>query len=159
VGAAAWAPFQAILADLGQSLRQPALSLAAYSPALLAALPTAQLPIPGAEDAWEEGDGSRSDGLAAALGRAAPTTRLPRSSGLPESSGLSRAVSIAGLAPQVHVLGSKTRPRRLQLLGSDGRAHVFLLKGRDDLRLDERLMQVGTWAGGPGALGVEVRGG
>lgn len=51
-------------------------------------------------------------------------------------------VLICGAATTAAALPTKTRPKRLVLHGSDGGAHVFLLKGRDDLRMDERLMQV-----------------
>jgi PI-3-kinase-related kinase SMG-1 len=51
-------------------------------------------------------------------------------------------VTIAGVFPTLSALPTKTRPKRLELLGSDGAKYVFLLKGRDDLRMDERLMQV-----------------
>lgn len=48
---------------------------------------------------------------------------------------------IAAFDKQVAVLPTKTRPKRLLMLASDGSVHAFLLKGRDDLRVDERLMQ------------------
>lgn len=50
-------------------------------------------------------------------------------------------LSIAAFRPQVLALPTKTRPKRLWLIASDGSQHAFLLKGRDDLRIDERLMQ------------------
>lgn len=50
-------------------------------------------------------------------------------------------LTIAAVAPTALALPTKTRPKRLRLLASDGTAHAFLLKGRDDLRVDERLMQ------------------
>ena len=37
---------------------------------------------------------------------------------------------------------SKQRPRKLTIHGSDGEDHEFLLKGHEDLRQDERVMQV-----------------
>ena len=40
------------------------------------------------------------------------------------------------------VMASKQRPRRLAVMGSDGREYVFLLKGHEDLRQDERVMQL-----------------
>ena len=39
-------------------------------------------------------------------------------------------------------MASKQRPRRLSVMGSDGREYVFLLKGHEDLRQDERVMQL-----------------
>lgn len=51
-------------------------------------------------------------------------------------------VTIAAFAPQLSVITSKQRPRRLAIHGSDGAEYVFLLKGHEDLRQDERVMQL-----------------
>lgn len=51
-------------------------------------------------------------------------------------------VTIASFAPQLAVITSKQRPRKLTILGSDGEDYAFLLKGHEDLRQDERVMQV-----------------
>ncbi|CAI9770001.1 unnamed protein product [Fraxinus pennsylvanica] len=51
-------------------------------------------------------------------------------------------VKIASFAPQLSVITSKQRPRKLTILGSDGKEYTFLLKGHEDLRQDERVMQV-----------------
>ena len=40
------------------------------------------------------------------------------------------------------VIASKQRPKRLAMMGTDGKEHRFLLKGHEDLRLDERVMQL-----------------
>ncbi|KAH8808527.1 armadillo-type protein [Xylogone sp. PMI_703] len=40
------------------------------------------------------------------------------------------------------VISSKQRPRKLSLTGSDGNAYSFLLKGHEDIRQDERVMQL-----------------
>lgn len=37
---------------------------------------------------------------------------------------------------------SKQRPRRLNIKGSDGKEFQYLLKGHEDLRQDERVMQL-----------------
>jgi serine/threonine-protein kinase mTOR len=42
----------------------------------------------------------------------------------------------------VQVINSKQRPRKLTLYGSDGAEYQFLLKGHEDLRQDERVMQL-----------------
>jgi PI-3-kinase-related kinase SMG-1 len=42
--------------------------------------------------------------------------------------GAGEGVTIAGIAPAVQVLHTKTRPKRLSLLGSDGKRYDFLLK-------------------------------
>lgn len=51
-------------------------------------------------------------------------------------------VTIASFAPQLGIITSKQRPRKLTIHGSDGDDHAFLLKGHEDLRQDERVMQV-----------------
>jgi len=51
-------------------------------------------------------------------------------------------IKIKGFSPSLKVIESKQRPRRLIIYGSDGEAHEFLLKGHEDLRQDERVMQL-----------------
>jgi len=51
-------------------------------------------------------------------------------------------VSICEFVPTLTVIATQQRPRKLQVLGSDGRVHTFLLKGREDLRQDERVAQL-----------------
>ena len=51
-------------------------------------------------------------------------------------------VRIARFERLLKVIASKQRPRKLTVHGSDGRAHGFLLKGHEDLRQDERVMQL-----------------
>jgi FKBP12-rapamycin complex-associated protein len=41
-----------------------------------------------------------------------------------------------------NVINSKQRPRKLSLNGSDGTAYAFVLKGHEDIRQDERVMQL-----------------
>lgn len=45
-------------------------------------------------------------------------------------------VKITGFSNELVILQSKQRPRKLTILGSDGKEYNFLLKGREDLRLD-----------------------
>lgn len=40
------------------------------------------------------------------------------------------------------VITSKQRPRKLYIRGSNGKDYIFLLKGHEDLRQDERVMQL-----------------
>ena len=61
-------------------------------------------------------------------------------------------VLISGFEASVHVITSKQRPRKITIRGSDGANHVFLLKGHEDLRLDERVMQVRRCLSGPSLL-------
>ncbi|KAI0793741.1 atypical/PIKK/FRAP protein kinase [Fomes fomentarius] len=51
-------------------------------------------------------------------------------------------IKIASFAPKLTVISSKQRPRRLCIKGSDGKDHQFILKGHEDLRQDERVMQL-----------------
>ncbi len=51
-------------------------------------------------------------------------------------------VRIAGLVPSLRVIESKQRPRKLTMRGSNGVEYSFLLKGHEDLRQDERVMQL-----------------
>lgn len=51
-------------------------------------------------------------------------------------------VRIARFSPTVAIIRSKQRPRRIRIVGEDGSEFVFLLKGHEDLRQDERAMQL-----------------
>ncbi|OHT10388.1 hypothetical protein TRFO_20346 [Tritrichomonas foetus] len=42
---------------------------------------------------------------------------------------------------KVNVIVSKQRPRKITIVGSDGHKYPFILKGHEDLRLDQRVMQ------------------
>ncbi|CAN0467515.1 unnamed protein product, partial [Discosporangium mesarthrocarpum] len=53
-----------------------------------------------------------------------------------------QAVRIRSFQPSVHVIPSKQRPRKIVMMGEDGRDYMFLLKGHEDLRQDERVMQL-----------------
>merc|ERR1712032_1305645 len=45
-------------------------------------------------------------------------------------------------SPEILVMASKQRPKRLVMLGSDEQEHWFLVKGGEDVRLDERVEQL-----------------
>jgi len=51
-------------------------------------------------------------------------------------------IKIRGFEKQLTVLSSKQHPRRLIIYGSDEKDYMFLLKGHEDLRQDERAMQL-----------------
>ncbi|KDQ61375.1 hypothetical protein JAAARDRAFT_66505 [Jaapia argillacea MUCL 33604] len=51
-------------------------------------------------------------------------------------------IKITSFATKFTVISSKQRPRRFSLKGSDGRDYQYLLKGHEDLRQDERVMQL-----------------
>lgn len=50
-------------------------------------------------------------------------------------------VTVRDVRSTVLVLRTKTKPKCLEFVGSDGRGYKYLLKAREDLRLDERIMQ------------------
>ncbi len=49
---------------------------------------------------------------------------------------------ISSFGTIVGIIRSKQRPRKLRIFGGDGQEFIFLLKGHEDLRQDERAMQV-----------------
>ncbi|KAK5667368.1 phosphatidylinositol kinase-related protein kinase tor1 [Batrachochytrium dendrobatidis] len=51
-------------------------------------------------------------------------------------------VRIGSFLPTLTVMASKQRPRRINIRGSDGKEYQYLLKGHEDLRQDERVMQL-----------------
>ena len=53
-----------------------------------------------------------------------------------------KLVTIYKFAPSLTVLRSKQLPRKISMYGSDGKEYAFLLKGREDMRQDERAMQL-----------------
>ena len=51
-------------------------------------------------------------------------------------------VCIRAFLPNIQVLPSKTKPKKLTILGTNGREYTYLLKGREDLHLDQKCMQL-----------------
>ena len=51
-------------------------------------------------------------------------------------------IRISQVNSSLQVITSKQRPRKLQIIGSNGKEYMFLLKGHEDLRQDERVMQL-----------------
>jgi FKBP12-rapamycin complex-associated protein len=51
-------------------------------------------------------------------------------------------ITIVSFDPIFTVIPSKQRPRKMALRGSDGIDHTFVLKGHEDIRQDERVMQL-----------------
>lgn len=64
---------------------------------------------------------------------------LPGSDGVVGADG--EPVRVLSFEPEVTVLHTKTMPKKVYLRASDGRSYPFLVKGMEDLRLDERVMQ------------------
>ncbi|GAB7363647.1 hypothetical protein MBLNU230_g4217t1 [Neophaeotheca triangularis] len=53
-----------------------------------------------------------------------------------------KVVRIQSFDPVSTVISSKQRPRKLSLRGDDGNRYDYLLKGHEDIRQDERVMQL-----------------
>jgi phosphatidylinositol kinase/protein kinase (PI-3 family) len=53
-----------------------------------------------------------------------------------------RRITISSFQNKLPVLQTKQHPRIIYMYGSDGNKYQFLLKGREDLRMDERIMQL-----------------
>jgi FKBP12-rapamycin complex-associated protein len=51
-------------------------------------------------------------------------------------------IKIGSFASTFNVITSKQRPRRLTMKGSDGKDYQYVLKGHEDIRQDERVMQL-----------------
>lgn len=51
-------------------------------------------------------------------------------------------IRIMSFDPTATVIQSKQRPRKFTLRGSDGLTHTYALKGHEDIRQDERVMQL-----------------
>lgn len=82
------------------------------------------------------------------LGEVAPELALLSSSDVPMpgqwglTTNLQGIITIASFSQQIVILPTKTKPKKLVIVGSDGQTYPFLLKGREDLRLDARVMQL-----------------
>ncbi|KAA6417036.1 MAG: serine threonine- kinase ATR-like, partial [Trebouxia sp. A1-2] len=53
-------------------------------------------------------------------------------------------VTIADIKDEVELLPSLQKPKKVDLIGSDGRLYRFLAKPKDDLRKDNRMMEVAS---------------
>ncbi|XP_042508372.1 uncharacterized protein LOC122084303 [Macadamia integrifolia] len=113
-----WRPFDAIAASLAAYQRKSSVSLGDVAPKL--ALPSSsEVPMPGLVKKTTISESC-----------AGPTTDLQT------------IVTVASFSEQVIILSTKTKPKKLVILGSDGEKYTYLLKGREDLRLDARIMQL-----------------
>ncbi|KAI3426356.1 hypothetical protein D9Q98_008728 [Chlorella vulgaris] len=63
-----------------------------------------------------------------------------RSAASPRSS-QQELVTIEGMVDQIEVMHSLQKPKKVTLIGSDGRHYIFLAKPKDDLRKDNRMME------------------
>jgi FKBP12-rapamycin complex-associated protein len=51
-------------------------------------------------------------------------------------------IRISKIERDLVVLQSKQKPRQMKIIGSDGNSYLFLLKANEDMRLDQRVMQI-----------------
>ncbi|KAJ4845107.1 LOW QUALITY PROTEIN: hypothetical protein Tsubulata_030337 [Turnera subulata] len=114
----AWRPFDDIAASLAHYQRKSSISLGEVAPKL-ALLSSSDVPMPGLEMQATMSDSERN-----------------------LNNGLQGIVTIASFSEQLSILSTKTKPKKLVILGSDGKEYTYLLKGREDLRLDARIMQL-----------------
>lgn len=112
-----WRPFDNIAASLASYQRKSSISLREVAPQL-AFLSSSDVPMPGLEKHDTVSESDRS------------------------SSNLEGIVTVASFFEEVAILSTKTKPKKLVMLGSDGQKYTYLLKGREDLRLDARIMQL-----------------
>lgn len=54
--------------------------------------------------------------------------------------GCNDGVYISQISETLEVIDTKTRPKKIKIVGSDGKTYDFLLKGWEDLHLDQRMM-------------------
>jgi PI-3-kinase-related kinase SMG-1 len=111
-----WRPFDSIAASLASYQRKSSISLQEVAPRL-ALLSSSDVPMPGLEKHMKVPDSGKATDLQG-------------------------VVTIASFLQQVTILSTKTKPKKLGILGSDGQKYTYLLKGREDLRLDARIMQL-----------------
>ncbi|CAI9104417.1 OLC1v1003083C2 [Oldenlandia corymbosa var. corymbosa] len=113
-----WRPFENIAASLSSYQRKSSVSLADVAPKL-AQLSSSEAPMPGLEKQMIVSDSEKND-----------------------TSDAKGIVTIASFSDQLTILSTKTKPKKINILGSDGQKYTYLLKGREDLRLDARIMQL-----------------
>ncbi|CAL4935827.1 unnamed protein product [Urochloa decumbens] len=110
-----WQPFDSIAASLATHQRKSCILLSEIAPQL-DVLSTSDIPMPG----FEKQILDSSESFAGNHG----------------------TVTVSSFCKEVTILSTKTRPKKLVLQGSDGQRYTYLLKGREDLRLDSRIMQL-----------------
>ncbi|XP_074581436.1 uncharacterized protein LOC141837962 [Curcuma longa] len=113
-----WRPFDTIATSLATHHRKSCVSLIDVAPCL-ASLSSSDVPMPGFEKQISMFDTSGSSTI--------------------DNAGI---ITICSFGEQVTILSTKTKPKKLILKGSDGQMYTYLLKGREDLRLDARIMQL-----------------
>ncbi|KAM0938032.1 putative non-specific serine/threonine protein kinase [Dioscorea sansibarensis] len=114
----AWQPFDAIATSLASHQRKSSISLSEVAPRL-ALLSSSDVPMPGLE-------------------KQNSVFHLFEN----PSIGTQSIITVSSFSEKLTILSTKTRPKKVVLRGSDGQNYPYLLKGREDLRLDARIMQL-----------------
>ncbi|XP_059145931.1 serine/threonine-protein kinase SMG1-like [Physella acuta] len=60
---------------------------------------------------------------------------------MPGLTSAGQIITIEAVQNTAQILPTKTKPKKLIFIGSDGKKHPYLFKGLEDLHLDERIMQ------------------
>ncbi|XP_057787544.1 uncharacterized protein LOC131004800 isoform X2 [Salvia miltiorrhiza] len=113
-----WRPFEAVATSLASYQRKSSISFGEVAPQL-ALLSSSNAPMPGLEKQIVL---SESEGFLDSFHQ--------------------EIIMIASFSEQLTILPTKTKPKKLIIMGSDGLKYTYLLKGREDLRLDARIMQL-----------------
>ncbi|KAJ0981758.1 hypothetical protein J5N97_010013 [Dioscorea zingiberensis] len=113
-----WQPFDAIATSLASHQRKSSISLSEVAPHL-SLLSSSDVPMPGLE---------KQNSMVHLFEN--------------PSTGNQGIITISSFAEKLTILSTKTRPKKVVLRGSDGQNYTYLLKGREDLRLDARIMQL-----------------
>ena len=100
-----------VASEIVQGLKSSSLSLERVCPALLTILENSTMPIPGESSTTTSSSSSSSSSGGT----------VPR---------------IASFSTEAKVLHTKTRPKKIEMVGTDGKVYAFLVKGREDLRVD-----------------------
>ncbi|ETN76508.1 phosphatidylinositol 3- and 4-kinase [Necator americanus] len=89
---------------------------------------------------------SRRGGHALQMSEISPVLSELSKSSIPipgqEDTEFSEVITIDRVLKNALVLPTKTRPKKIAFIGSEGKEHMFLFKGQEDLHLDERIMQL-----------------
>ena len=76
------------------------------------------------------------------LGEISPALRAMKDTRIPMPGVTdNREVDVKALEDNLSILLTKTKPKKVCFLGSDGKKYTYLFKGLEDLHLDEKIMQ------------------
>ncbi|KAH7664951.1 Non-specific serine/threonine protein kinase protein [Dioscorea alata] len=114
----AWRPFDTIATSLASHQRKSSISLSDVAPRLTL-LSSSDVPMPGLE---------KQNSVFHSFENPSIVTQS--------------IITISSFSEKLTILSTKTRPKKVVLRGSDGQNYPYLLKGREDLRLDARIMQL-----------------